>query len=126
MDRSNPTKAQPTRIAGLRLVDLNPRWLSHGGDGVSDAEGRPVPLRERVGVTFDCPCRQRCSPVSILFANPIDGGPPAVPERTTWRRAGETFEHLSLAPSIRRMDNCRWHGHVVDGAILDAKDWTRT
>jgi hypothetical protein len=31
-----------------------------------------------------------------------------------WAWTGDV-EQLTLAPSIRRMNGCRWHGHVVGG-----------
>lgn len=100
----------------MKLVDLNPRWVGYGGEGVTDAQDKPVPARERVGVQFDCPCG--CSrPIFIPFTNPPDGGPPIdQPPRPTWERTGDTFETLTLKPSILRMEGCKWHGFITDGS----------
>lgn len=102
----------------MKLVDLNPGWVGHGGDDIRDEHGKPIPLRERVGIGFDCPCGcdTRCH---ILFENPVDGlgdlGPGTGPY---WERKGDDFETLSLTPSIRRLDACKWHGYVTDGEVL--------
>jgi hypothetical protein len=101
----------------MKLTDLNPVWLSHGGEGVL-SYGKPVPLRERIGISFDCPCG--CEhPVSVTFANPVDGLGPIRPEPyPSWTRSGETFEDLTLSPSIQREYPARcWHGFVTDGQI---------
>lgn len=97
----------------MRLVDLNPKWLGYGGEGISDKDGNPVPARERVGIIFDCPCG--CGrPLAITFTNPEDGLGP-IDSRVNWTRVGNTFENLTLSPSIQRMDNCRWHGFIENG-----------
>lgn len=88
----------------MRLSDLDPGYVFHGGEGVSNADGSPVPYRERVGVTFDCPCKKCSTRVCILFRNPPDGGPPIlnVPDRNLWTLAGTSFDDMSLTPSIQR------------------------
>ena len=35
-----------------------------------------------------------------------------------WNRTGESFESLTLAPSIRRLDNCGWHGFITNGEVI--------
>jgi len=106
----------------MKLTDLDPRWVGHGGEGVSDANGNPIPRRERIGIPFDCACG--CgSPVFVPFRNPIDGGP-AWDKRCTWERTGDSFETLTLKPSILRVKvngkGCGWHGFVTNGAIQNA------
>lgn len=98
----------------MKLTDLNPTFYSAGGEGITRADGTPAPERRGVGLGFDCPCgnpdeEHRCY---IPFANPLDGGPAV--ERG-WQRTGDTFETLTLTPSIQRMDGCRWHGFITDG-----------
>lgn len=99
----------------MRLTDLNPRWVRAGGEGVSNADGSPVPQRTGVGMTFDCPCG--CPDRAyVAFANPLDGGPPHIsPDQPTWQRTGETFEALTLTPSIQRVGGCQWHGFITNG-----------
>lgn len=107
----------------MRLTDLDPRWVGHGGEGVFDAEHKPIPWREGVAVSFDCPCG--CEfPLCVVFANPIGGGP-AIQEKPVWQRTGETFETLTLSPSIRRSKErggCGWHGYVEQGGIRTLPD----
>ena len=95
----------------MRLVDLDPCWVSAGGDGVT-VDGQPAPRRERVGVSVECPCG--CdSRLYVPFANPPDDGPPL----KGWQRTGETFEVLTLSPSIFRRSGCGWHGFITAGMI---------
>lgn len=104
----------------MRLTALNPGWLSYGGEGVSDKDGNPIPYRERIGIHFDCPCG--CDePLAIIFTNPIDGkGPIDNNGRHTWERVGDDFDVLTLAPSIRRIGGCQWHGWLTAGAFVKA------
>lgn len=101
----------------MRLTDLNPRWIGAGGEGVSDANGNPIPERHGVAIGFDCPCGSD-SRVCIMFNNPLDGKGPFDTTRDLWNRTGETFETLSITPSIQRRDCCRWHGFVTNGEII--------
>jgi len=105
----------------MRLTDLHPRWIASGGEGVTDADGRPVPRREGIGVSFDCPCSTCGLLCFVPFDNPLDGGPPITPDHALWTRTGEDFDHLSLTPSIlrnRERDGCGWHGYVTDGEVI--------
>ena len=102
----------------MRLVDLNPAFVAHGGNGVTDLDDEPIPFRPGVGLMFDCPCgNPDCPSIYVDFQNPIDGGPPAARGVPTWQRKGETFETLTLKPSIRKLSHCRWHGWVTDGEV---------
>jgi hypothetical protein len=103
-----------------KLVDLNPVFVGYGGPGVSQ-NGQEVPRREGVGLGFDCPCG--CGfQLYVPFENPLDGGPPVERRRDGtggWQRTGETFETLTLTPSILRGEPCpkRWHGFITSGEI---------
>jgi hypothetical protein len=106
----------------MRLADLNPWFVGSGGEGVT-RNGQPVPRRDGVGVGFDCPCG--CdSPLFVPFANPLDGGPNEHPKG--WQREGESFDALTLRPSILRVKwkdqsgrehGCGWHGFITNGDI---------
>ncbi len=117
----------------MRLVELEPRWFAEPG-------------REGQGVSFVCPHCAAASDrpdrvrVAVAFANPLDGGAPislaspilwptlwppkSVPDVTTvppgvhWQRTGETFETLTLAPSVDASPAGHWHGHVQEGECL--------
>jgi hypothetical protein len=102
----------------MKLTDLNPEWCSSGGAGVtSTADGSPIPLRERVAILLDCPCGCEHR-LHVPFANPPDGLGPTYPGYG-WHRAGDTFEDLSLTPSIQRVlpQRC-WHGFITNGEVL--------
>jgi len=98
-----------------RLVDLNPSWVNSGGEGITvAATGLPAPERNGIGIICDCPCG--CDETLFVpFANPLDGGPSAYPNG--WQRTGDTFETLTLAPSIQRRGRCTWHGHLRNGVL---------
>lgn len=105
----------------MRLSELEPAFYGAGGPGVSDAQGRPVPAREGLGLLCRCPCG--CGNwLAVAFWNPLDGGPPhASPGEPTWQRKGDTIETLTLSPSILRSRDkggCGWHGFIRDGGIL--------
>lgn len=108
----------------MRLTKLNPSWVGGGGDGVT-RDGQSAPRRERVGVMFDCPCgcgtADDGQAVYVAFANPADGGPPYTsPGEPAWQRTGDTFETLTLTPSILRSKakgGCGWHGFVTAGEV---------
>ncbi len=103
----------------MRLADLNPGWVGAGGPGIRNSDGAEPPLRRGVGLGFDCPCGcdQRCF---IPFENPLDGGPACLttPEHPAWKRTGETFETLTLTPSILRKGGCGWHGFTTEGEVI--------
>jgi hypothetical protein len=104
----------------MRLTDLEPSWFTIGAG------------RHGMGLTFLCPvCRTQH--LGIWFANPLDGGEPAPPNERPyprWKRTGDTFETMTLAPSVDASvgdKSCtpaadgtprgHWHGHIIDGAI---------
>lgn len=112
-------------MAPLRLTELDPRWWGNG-----DAR--------RLGVSFLCP-HCRAVRLGIAFANPLDGASPArivngamprsirdhihvrrtfdVPPGCYWTRTGETFEKISLSPSVDASKSGHWHGFVTDGVV---------
>jgi hypothetical protein len=105
----------------MKLTDLNPNWVGAGGYGTTDSRnGTPIPVREGVGINFDCPCGCK-TPVFIPFHNPLDGGPAYLPEgeRPHWWRVGIAFEDLTLTPSIQRTLGCMWHGWITNGEIVN-------
>jgi hypothetical protein len=102
----------------VRLTDLDPRFLGSGGEGVT-INGQPAPERTGVGVDLDCPCG--CGRrLFVAFRNPLDGGPPIHPAASQWQREGDSFEALTLSPSIRRRDGCGWHGYIRNGEVVPA------
>src|SRR5512146_628925 len=104
----------------MKLIELSPRWIGAGGDGIT-RDGVPVPRREGVALWLErCPCG--CgTPLCLYVDPPLDGGAPiGLP---AWRRTGDTFETLTLAPSILRNSSrggCGWHGFIRNGEIVRA------
>lgn len=96
----------------MRLTDLDPRWFgwTHEGQGV------------HVGLTFLCP--QRCGErLGVEFRNPIGigGYDPAKIHWPNvgfqWDRSGDTFDTLTLSPSIDASKLGHWHGHISNGNV---------
>lgn len=110
------------------LVDLNPRWVGHLNQALS-------------GVSFECPegherCYHRIPFTPDLYGQPSSGWQA---NGAVWGRTGDTFETLTLSPSIRRIPQhasreeaiaagcipehvtesllCAFHGFVRDGKI---------
>lgn len=126
----------------MKLTELNPRWWADGegrrGMGITfDCPGpccagklpTTHPAAAAAPLKFDPadrPYRQR---LGVAFANPIDGGAPehlvphhdgaghliyaAAPE---WVRTGETFEALTLSPSVNA-GPAHWHGFITNGEV---------
>jgi hypothetical protein len=105
----------------MKLTDLNPRWVGHGGEGyVITATGESVARTEGVGLICDCPCGSCGTELFVPFENPIGPGPLA--DQWGWKRTGETFETLTLTPSVHRQDlgGCGWHGFITAGDVRTA------
>jgi len=103
-----------------RLVDFDPQWI--------DAPGR-----KGLGLTMKCTTGHCTGRLWVLFANPLDGEEPVAddcfsfmydrldPEqqegpvydrpcgKTRWQRTNDTFEILSLTPSV----NAHQCGHFT-------------
>jgi len=111
----------------MLLSELEPRWWAEAG-------------RHKQGVSFLCPhCVLAKDPnpqrLGVAFANPIDGGAQVklglevhltnvhdlrlydVPPGFHWTRIGDTFETLSLTPSVDCSRSGHWHGHITAGEI---------
>jgi hypothetical protein len=99
------------RTPARRLVELSPTW----GGGVFDGV-------ERYGtsLTFKCPCLdERCpwgGEIAVWLENPLDGGPQPRKSGTFWHREGNTFETLTLSPSLHCVGH--WHGWLRDGMVV--------
>jgi hypothetical protein len=96
----------------MRLVELEPRWFAFS-DG------------QRVGLTFDCP-HCRVERLGVAFHRQgfeaIDDAHIRAQSPSTehiWvMREGDTFENLTLSPSIDASGVGHWHGHVTNGEIV--------
>lgn len=106
-----------SRGTPVRLSSLDPSWVGTGGEGISDKDGNPVPHRSGIGISFECPCgAEDCPRAFIPFENPLSGGPPS--HEKAWTRTGDTFDTLTLMPSIQRVGGCGWHGWIRNGEVV--------
>ena len=105
----------------MKLTELKPKWL---GAGFNSLKCDDV----KVGITFDCPhCNTRLGiffkpfidelGTSIAWCLP-DAPDPNTGESTKnkfWERTGDSFESLTLNPSIDVKEH--WHGHIINGEV---------
>lgn len=99
----------------MQLTELNPRWCMDA-DIVIGGVNRHYEERHGMAITFDCPhCRKER--LGVWFANPIDGLPPTDDAAHLWQRSGETFETLSLSPSVDASAHGHWHGFITNGVV---------
>jgi hypothetical protein len=84
--------------------------------------------RKGIGLLFNCPIHSDECFTYVPFTNPLDGGPPLEQDQLTWARSGETFDTLSISPSIHKLGEkigegeCEWHGFVTNGAFITCAD----
>jgi hypothetical protein len=108
----------------MRLIDLQPRWI---------IPSQWVPLDPfYVGLSFLCPhcAKTQCSScgayktgfrLAVNFWPPIDPagwmGRVAIPfpDNNGHRRSGETFDTLTLTPSVGFEGIGHWHGNITLG-----------
>jgi len=113
----------------VKLIDLAPRWFAEPG-------------RRGQGIVFRCPCcigTPKQVALAVAFANPLDGAAPIsllsdklwpalrppegeaditmVPPGIHWGRSGDTFDALSIMPSVDASPAGHWHGHIVNGEV---------
>jgi hypothetical protein len=112
----------------MRLIDLDPSWIDYGS-------------RRGIGVRFRCMVPGHCSGyLWILFANPVDGGPPHSGacwnliieardadgqfdkykydrpcDKCRWQRTGEDFASMSMSPSVDA--HCCGHLTLTNGVF---------
>lgn len=108
----------------MRLTELEPHFVGRCVPGSGSFERLPDSWGAQ-GILFYCPrCLTReAVPIGhlllIWFENAEGVAPAPADARPVarWKRTGNTFETLTLVPSINA--GC-WHGHVVSGAVTDA------
>lgn len=98
-----------------KLSELRPHWI-----GLSASQ-------DAIGVTFECPhCRS--TRIGVFFDEPVRRGeqahirdfgdiPFVSPGTKQWHREGETFETLTLSPSIDTSSVGHWHGFITNGEV---------
>ncbi len=111
----------------MKLTELNPRWVGLSG-----------PIYD--GVAFDCPhCLREAfnrpgeeidiQRLAITFSPPIDPNgwwakitQPTYAGQNVWKRGnGDTFETLSISPSVDASNPIEfknhWHGFISNGEV---------
>lgn len=76
---------------------------------------RPAFVNDGKALHCDCPCGTEDCFLYIPFKNPLNGGEPNNDGHVLWARTGDTFETLTLMPSICRTGGCKWHGFITNG-----------
>jgi len=113
----------------MKLTDLNPHWVTvpQAAPGYHGDDSSYVKLY--IGITFRCPhChageRGEVFYIGIFFANPVDPDnwlPRITPlgklAEHVWNRTGDTFETLSLTPSVDASKYGHWHGFITNGEV---------
>ena len=104
----------------MRLVDLRPKWVLPCMNWSGD---EPY----HIGIAFNCPvCGKR---LAVRFRPAIDkhglkerwGWPnDMVGDGIAWQRTGDTFDTLTLQPSINFMPH-DWHGDITNGELTTSQ-----
>lgn len=98
----------------IKLTELNPKWVGCGEPG------------ENVlfGLRFDCP-HCRIQKIAIMFTPFIDPkgwleriGGEFHKEQLKWNRTGDSFENITLQPSINTEFSGHWHGYIENGYVI--------
>lgn len=107
----------------MRLTDLDPRWCCDAEIVIGGIK-QHFENRRGMAVSFECPCcagRESNDPkksrLAVWFANPIDGLPPTDDAKSLWHREGESFENLTLSPSVDASEFGHWHGFIRNGEV---------
>lgn len=95
----------------MKLIELNPRWVNY--------------KNQKLGVTFDCPhCKAQRLGVAFqhqglehLESNLILAVSPNTKIWTEINPEPDTFDNLTLVPSVDCSASGHWHGHIENGVI---------
>lgn len=127
----------------MKLIELNPRWWNEPGRFGQGVLFRCPCCTAKPILPGKAPClynNPQCADLAIAFSNPLDGGevfpinkqailwaalkwnvgdathPAIIPPGVHWTRKGDTFETLSISPSVDASASGHWHGFVTDGS----------
>lgn len=104
----------------MRLLDLDPRWLSPdmfifrnptgGGDWLT-CKRKPMLMKQQRELIYgdwrDPSTKTEWCGTPVVMTNP----------ETAWAFSGEDFATLSVSPSIDASASGNWHGFITDGEI---------
>lgn len=100
----------------MRLTDLEPRWYSNPS----------VDPHARHGFTFRCPhCPENGTRLGVAvhvdgtnFDPEPDNAQCFATGETVWNvTAGDSFDNISLSPSVDASKHGHWHGFITNGEI---------
>ena len=106
----------------MKLSELDPHWV------IPNSWAKNAPPFY-VGLSFMCPhCMTRR--MSVRFYPPVDPDglvgtmfewtktSGAQDGELVWDRRGDTFEDITLDPSLNFAGKGHWHGHIINGEAL--------
>jgi hypothetical protein len=105
----------------MKLTELSPKWIKQASGAIVGVEFA-CPVHAHLGLDANgwAPCI--LAQISVPFANPIGEAQPSdFRKGAVWNRSGDSFESLSLTPSIRCSQGdgkgeggslTHWHGFV--------------
>lgn len=95
----------------MRLTELNPHWyvLEAGGPVVGISFQCPHCQKERLGVAFHRDANDPMRDAYIMARSPET--------KHIWMATGDTFDGLTLSPSVDASAFGHWHGFIVAGEI---------
>jgi hypothetical protein len=86
------------------LRELNPMWHEKAG--------------EKVGILFDCPACGNGPEGKLACMLHVQWASPWRVNQHLWTKAGDSFDNLTLSPSIdATMGGCKFHGWIQDGIV---------
>lgn len=103
----------------MKLTELKPKWIESQWDVLNSVV---------FGVSFQCPHCQSVR-LAIFFTEPfgetnkINTAQWADPRKSDtveillWNRQGETFDDLTISPSIDASKRGHWHGFIQNGTV---------
>lgn len=89
------------------LLKYNPKWLGILRPGSGE------------GLSLDCPVCGASHKLVVYFDNPVDGKEKASWQQIVWKRTGDSFENITIEPSIQYQ--C-FHGWIEKGQVIDIKE----
>lgn len=114
----------------MRLIDLDPRWLTSDGRRIGLIFMSPASkLGKTSGKTWRQTCffeaTPFCEQVRVVNATMRDNADAdgefddwqPCREDFAWKMIGDTFDTLSITPSIDGSAGGLWHGFITNGAI---------
>lgn len=103
----------------MKLTELNPVWLSLGGND------------RRTGIAFECPCCRKviliikCLQAGMREQRSVaegmglrDGEWVPAGEKNIWQWNSEDFNTMTVTPSVDASASGHWHGNIHGGQIM--------